>query len=134
MPHHTSALTLTASLATRPIGALIFGVMADRYDRRFPLMLDVIFYSVIEVLSGLAPSYTLFLILRLLYGIGKGGEWGVGAALTMESVPPKAGTPCWSREARSQRAARPNAFSLAEHGNRSSIPSMLEKAGISIPN
>ena len=83
------ALTLTASLAMRPVGAFIFGLMADRYGRRLPLMLDILFYSVIEVLSGLAPTYTVFLILRLLYGIGMGGEWGVGASLAMESVPAK---------------------------------------------
>jgi MFS transporter, SHS family, lactate transporter len=81
------ALTLTASLAMRPVGALIFGLLADRYGRRWPLILDVIFYSIIEVLSGLAPSYAVFLLLRLLYGIGMGGEWGVGASLAMESVP-----------------------------------------------
>jgi MFS transporter, SHS family, lactate transporter len=82
-------LTLTASLMMRPVGAILFGLMADRYGRRLPLMLDVIFYSVIEVLSGFAPSYNAFLILRLLYGIGMGGEWGVGASLAMESVPAK---------------------------------------------
>jgi len=81
------ALTLTASLAMPPLGALRFGLMADRYGRRLPLMLDVVFYSVIEVFSGLAPNYKTFLILRLLYGIGMGGEWGVGASLAMESVP-----------------------------------------------
>ena len=81
------ALTLTASLAMRPVGAIIFGLLADRYGRRLPLMLDVIFYSVVEVLSGLATSYRMFMVLRLLYGIGMGGEWGVGASLTMESVP-----------------------------------------------
>src|SRR5690242_12587255 len=81
------ALTLTASLAMRPVGALIFGLMADRFGRRLPLMLDVVFYSVVEVLSGFAPSYTAFLVLRLLYGVGMGGEWGVGASLAMESVP-----------------------------------------------
>jgi SHS family lactate transporter-like MFS transporter len=80
------ALTLTASLAMRPVGALLFGMMADRYGRRLPLMLDIVFYSVIEVLSGLAPNYATFFVLRLLYGIGMGGEWGVGASLTMESV------------------------------------------------
>src|SRR5690349_4623271 len=66
------ALTLTASLAMRPVGALIFGLLADRYGRRLPLMLDVVFYSVMEVFSGLAPSYRTFMILRLLYGIGMG--------------------------------------------------------------
>ena len=81
------ALTLTASLAMRPVGALVFGLMADRYGRRLPLMIDIVFYSLVEVLSGFAPSYTVFLILRLLYGIGMGGEWGVGASLAMESVP-----------------------------------------------
>ena len=83
------ALTLTASLAMRPVGAIIFGLLADRYGRRLPLMLDVVFYSVIEVLSGFAKSYNVFLFLRLLYGIGMGGEWGVGASLTLESVPPR---------------------------------------------
>jgi MFS transporter, SHS family, lactate transporter len=81
--------TLTASLMMRPVGAIIFGLLADRYGRRIPLMVDVIFYSVVEVLSGFAPSYRVFLILRLLYGIGMGGEWGVGASLAMESVPVK---------------------------------------------
>lgn len=81
------AKTLTASLAMRPLGALIFGVLADRFGRRIPLIVNVIFYSIIEVLSGLAPGYRSFMILRLLYGIGMGGEWGVGASLALESVP-----------------------------------------------
>ena len=81
------ALALTASLALRPVGAVIFGLMADRWGRRLPLMLDILFYAAVEVLSGLAPNYTVFFILRALYGIGMGGEWGVGASLAMESVP-----------------------------------------------
>jgi MFS transporter, SHS family, lactate transporter len=80
------AFTITATLAMRPVGALIFGWIADRYGRRIPLMADIIFYSIIEVLSGLAPSYRTFLVLRALYGIGMGGEWGVGASLAMEAV------------------------------------------------
>ncbi len=83
------ALTLTASLATRWLGAILFGLLADRYGRRIPLIVNILYYSLIEVLSGLAPSYRVFFILRLLYGIGMGGEWGVGASLTMESVPAK---------------------------------------------
>jgi MFS transporter, SHS family, lactate transporter len=83
------AFTITATLATRPLGALGFGWLADRYGRRLPLMINVIFYSVIEVASGLAPSYGWFLILRALYGIGMGGEWGVGAAIAMEAAPPR---------------------------------------------
>jgi SHS family lactate transporter-like MFS transporter len=82
------AYTITLTLALRPVGALLFGWLADLYGRRLPLLADVIFYSVIEVLSGLAPSYRAFLLLRALYGIGMGGEWGVGASLAMEAVPP----------------------------------------------
>ncbi len=81
------ALTITASLATRWIGALAFGLFADRYGRRIPLIVNILYFSLIEVLSGLAPNYRVFFFLRLLYGIGMGGEWGVGASLTMESVP-----------------------------------------------
>jgi MFS transporter, SHS family, lactate transporter len=81
------AYTITLTLAVRPIGALIFGWMADRYGRRIPLMIDVVFYSIVEVLSGLAPDYSTFLVLRVLYGIAMGGEWGVGASLAMEMVP-----------------------------------------------
>jgi SHS family lactate transporter-like MFS transporter len=83
------AFTITATLALRPIGAFAFGWMADRYGRRVPLMIDVIFYSAIEVASGLAPSYGWFLFFRALYGIGMGGEWGVGASLAMEAAPPR---------------------------------------------
>ena len=89
VPISAVAAAFGASLATRWLGALVFGLIADRYGRRLPLMLDVLFYSVIEVLSGLAPSYKVFFALRLLYGIGMGGEWGVGASLAMESVPVK---------------------------------------------
>src|SRR5689334_19176721 len=80
--------TIAVTLAFRPLGALIFGLMADRYGRRLPLMLDLVFYSVVEVLSGFAPNYATFLVLRALFGIGMGGEWGVGASLAMEKVPP----------------------------------------------
>src|SRR5664279_77757 len=83
------ALTLVATLAFRPVGAFLFGLLADRYGRRLPLMIDLIFYSIVEVLSGLAPNYTTFLILRALFGIGMGGEWGVGASLAMEKAPPR---------------------------------------------
>jgi SHS family lactate transporter-like MFS transporter len=80
------ALTLTASLMMRPVGAFFFGLMADRYGRRIPLMCDILFYSVMEIASGLAPTYRIFLILRLLYGVGMGGAWGVGASLALESA------------------------------------------------
>ena len=83
------ALAIMLTLAFRPVGALLFGLIADRYGRRLPLMLDLILFSVIEVLSGLARDYHTFLILRAIFGIAMGGEWGVGASLTMEKVPPK---------------------------------------------
>jgi SHS family lactate transporter-like MFS transporter len=81
--------TIGITLAFRPVGAFLFGLLADRYGRRLPLIIDLVFYSVIEVLSGLAPNYTTFLVLRALFGIGMGAEWGVGASLTMEKVPPR---------------------------------------------
>jgi MFS transporter, SHS family, lactate transporter len=81
--------TTTATLAMRPLGALIFGLLADRYGRRKPLMANVIFFSVIELLCGFSPNYTVFLLLRTIYGIGMGGEWGVGTSLAMESAPPR---------------------------------------------
>jgi MFS transporter, SHS family, lactate transporter len=81
------ALTISITLAFRPVGAFIFGLMADRYGRRLPLMIDLVFFSIVEVLSGLAPNYATFVVLRALFGIGMGGEWGVGASLAMEKVP-----------------------------------------------
>ncbi len=81
------ALAITLTLATRPLGAVVFGLMADRYGRRLPLMINVIFYAVISVLCGLAPSYGAFLVLRMLFGVGMGGEWGVGASLALEFAP-----------------------------------------------
>jgi|ERR1051326_1668391 SHS family lactate transporter-like MFS transporter len=79
--------TIAVTLGFRPVGAFIFGLLADRYGRRLPLMLNLVFYSVVEVLSGLAPNYATFLVMRALFGIGMGGEWGVGASLVMEKVP-----------------------------------------------
>jgi SHS family lactate transporter-like MFS transporter len=79
--------TIFATLVMRPVGALVFGLLADRYGRRKPLMANVVFFSVIELLCGFAPSYKVFLILRTIYGIGMGGEWGVGASLALESTP-----------------------------------------------
>src|ERR1051326_2125853 len=76
VPKAAIVATLTATLATRPLGAFIFGLLADRYGRRIPLMANVIFFSVIELLCGFSPNYTVFFILRTLYGIGMGGEWG----------------------------------------------------------
>src|SRR5437899_9733984 len=79
--------TTTATLALRPVGAFIFGLLADRYGRRIPLMANVIYFSIIELLCGFAPNYTVFLILRALFGVGMGGEWGVGVSLAMEAAP-----------------------------------------------
>jgi SHS family lactate transporter-like MFS transporter len=88
-PDKDIALSIAITLAFRPVGAFIFGLLADRYGRRLPLIIDLIFFSVVEVLSGLAPNYATFLVLRALFGIGMGGEWGVGASLAMEKVPPR---------------------------------------------
>src|SRR5712672_4016353 len=92
------------TLPMRPLGAFLFGLMADRLGRRPTLMLDILCYSVLEFASGFAPSLTVLLVLRALFGIAMGGEWGVGSSLTMETIPPstrgvisgllQAGYPC----------------------------------------
>ncbi len=88
-PISSVAFAITLTLACRAIGAVVFGRLADRYGRRPTLMVNVLCYSLLEFFSGLAPSLTVFLVLRALYGVAMGGEWGVGASLTMESVPAK---------------------------------------------
>src|SRR5438309_3231732 len=81
----TEAIFLT--LAMRPLGAVLFGLMADRFGRRPTLMVDIIAYSVFELASAFAPSLKMFLIMRVFFGIAMGGEWGVGAALAFETLP-----------------------------------------------
>jgi SHS family lactate transporter-like MFS transporter len=84
----TYAILLT--LAMRPVGAFIFGRAADRWGRRPTLMVNVLLYSILEFASGFAPGLTSLIVLRALYGIAMGGEWGVGASLAMETIPPHA--------------------------------------------
>src|SRR5438876_3230213 len=85
IPQVTFAITLT--LMMRPLGAFIFGWLGDRFGRRIPLMIDIVFYSVVELLTAFAPNFGTFLLLRALIGNGMGGEWGLGASLAMESLP-----------------------------------------------
>jgi SHS family lactate transporter-like MFS transporter len=83
----TIAITLT--LAFRPLGAFIFGRLADRYGRKPVMMIDVLLYAGLGALTAVSPNLTVFLIIRALFGIAMGGEWGVGASLTMETIPAK---------------------------------------------
>ncbi|HJY52941.1 MAG TPA: MFS transporter [Candidatus Udaeobacter sp.] len=78
---------ITITLAMRPVGAFIFGLLGDRFGRRIPLMINIIFYSLMELLTAFSPNYTTLLVFRALYGIGMGGEWGLGASLAMETLP-----------------------------------------------
>src|SRR3954454_6427266 len=81
------AVATTLTLAARPLGALLFGYWADRVGRRTPLLVCVLFYSTVGFLTAFSPSLTVLLIMRTLYGIGMGGEWGLGASLAMEKIP-----------------------------------------------
>jgi SHS family lactate transporter-like MFS transporter len=83
------AFAITLTLLMRPLGALIFGFLGDKFGRRIPLMVDIIFFSVMELVTAFAPNFTVFLICRALFGIGMGGEWGLGASLAMETLPTK---------------------------------------------
>src|ERR1700744_5120751 len=91
---HTEISTVTwailLTLAMRPVGAFIFGRAADHWGRRPPLMGDILLSSVIQFASGFSPNLTVLIVLRALYGVAMGGEWGVGASLTMETIPPHA--------------------------------------------
>src|SRR5215472_11178581 len=79
--------TISIALAMRPVGALLFGSLADRFGRRLPLIGCVLYFSTVTMLSAFAPNYATFAVLRALYGIGMGAYWGVGASLTVESAP-----------------------------------------------
>jgi SHS family lactate transporter-like MFS transporter len=81
--------SMASTLAMRPVGALLFGSLADRFGRKRPLMACVLYFSTVTMLSGLAPTYGFFLATRLLYGLGMGGYWGIGASYAMESAPRK---------------------------------------------
>jgi SHS family lactate transporter-like MFS transporter len=83
----TIALALTATLALRPVGAFIFGLIADRYGRRIPLTINLLAFAVIEIFTGLAHTFIQFIVIRAVFGIVMGGQWGVGASLAMEKVP-----------------------------------------------
>ncbi len=91
--HSSMQVVSTAVLLTlgmRPVGAFLFGRLADRHGRKPTLMWNILAYSVLEMASGFAPSMTTLLVLRALFGIAMGGEWGVGSALTMETIPASA--------------------------------------------
>jgi MFS transporter, SHS family, lactate transporter len=81
--------TITLTLAMRPVGALLFGSVADRFGRKLPLIVCVLYFSTITACSAYAPTFWLFVLLRALYGIGMGGYWGIGASMAMESAPRK---------------------------------------------
>jgi SHS family lactate transporter-like MFS transporter len=80
----------TLTLAARPFGALVFGMVADAFGRRPVLIANIVLYSSIELASAFAPTLAALLILRALFGFAMGGVWGVGASLALESIPPKA--------------------------------------------
>ena len=91
--HSSRQVVVTAvllTLAMRPVGAFLFGRLGDRYGRKPALMWNILAYSLLEVASGFAPSMTTLLIVRALFGIAMGGEWGLGSALAMESIPASA--------------------------------------------
>lgn len=81
------ALVITATLAFRPVGGFVFGMLADRYGRRIPFMANVALFAFIEIGTGLASSFVALLTMRCLFGVVMGGQWGVGASMAMEKAP-----------------------------------------------
>ncbi|HVZ77845.1 MAG TPA: MFS transporter [Gemmatimonadaceae bacterium] len=84
------SLAVTLTLAMRPLGALVFGALADRFGRRPVLMIDIMLFSVLELASAFAPTLIVLIALRAAFGFAMGGEWGIGASLTMETIPARA--------------------------------------------
>ena len=99
------AFITTVTLLMRPVGALIFGLWADRVGRRIPLIVDVCFYSAVGFACAFAPNFTVLIVLRLLYGIGMGGEWGLGRGAGHGEDPGASGAA--SSPACCRRATRP---------------------------
>jgi MFS transporter, SHS family, lactate transporter len=88
--HSSMQVTSTALLLTlgmRPVGAFLFGRLADRFGRKPTLTWNILAYSLLEMASGFAPTMGVLLVVRALFGIAMGGEWGIGSALTMETIP-----------------------------------------------
>ena len=85
LPH--MALAAWATLALRPVGAFIFGFISDRYGRKLPLIVNLCLFAVVELATGFAHTFTTFIIIRAIFGIVMGGQWGVGVSLAMEKVP-----------------------------------------------
>ena len=83
-------LAVTFTLAARPIGAFVFGRLAERFGRRPILMLDIVLFSVFEFATAFSYNLTSLILLRFLFGFAMGGEWGIGASLALESVPARA--------------------------------------------
>jgi SHS family lactate transporter-like MFS transporter len=83
----TTVLAMTATLALRPVGAIVFGVVSDRYGRRLPLAANLALFALVEVFTGFAHSFLQFLIVRAVFGVVMGGQWGIGVTLAMEKVP-----------------------------------------------
>src|SRR5262249_49060766 len=83
------SVAVTLTLAMRPLGALVFGILADRYGRRPILMIDILLFSVLELASAFAPTLIALIVMRAAFGFAMGGEWGIGASLTMETIPAK---------------------------------------------
>ena len=83
----TATLAITFTLILRPVGALVFGPLAERFGRKPILVINIVVFSLIELASALSPNFETFFALRVLYGVAMGGIWGVASALTMESIP-----------------------------------------------
>ena len=80
------SVAVTLTLAMRPLGALVFGMLGDRFGRRRILMVDILLFSVLELASAFAPTLTALLVLRAAFGFSMGGEWGLGASITMDTI------------------------------------------------
>lgn len=85
----TSTVAIALTLLLRLAGGLLAGWAADRWGRKLPLLLSILWFAACDGAIAFAPSFTVVLVLRTLFGLGMGAEWTAGATLAMENWPPR---------------------------------------------
>ncbi|KIM77736.1 hypothetical protein PILCRDRAFT_11824 [Piloderma croceum F 1598] len=86
-PAHDITTAITLTLLFRSLGAVVFGVVSDRYGRKWPLVINLILCAILQLGAGFVQTFHQFLAIRALFGITMGGIWGLATATALENLP-----------------------------------------------